>query len=67
MKTDELEEFQQVQYRIRSEGLHYCFAHYSEFGEIIDPEFHRLRTAYLEAAGELEAYVDKKIEDLLNR
>ena len=39
------------------EGFDYCFRFYSDFQEIEDPEFHRLRVAYVNAATALEEYV----------
>jgi hypothetical protein len=63
-KEDLLEEFQNVQYRMKAEGFHYCFNSYSSFTELEDEEFHRLRKAYLEAADKLEKYVEKRIEEL---
>ena len=65
-KEDLLEEFQNVQYRMDAEGFHYCFYSYSQFQDIKDEEFHRLRKAYLEAAEKLEKYVENKIEELEN-
>lgn len=63
-KEDLLEEFQNVQYRMKAEGFHYCFNSYNSFTELEDEEFHRLRKAYLEAADKLEKYVEKRIEEL---
>lgn len=39
------------------EGFDGCFVDYSDFGEIKDTEFHRLRQAYLDAREALEEYV----------
>jgi len=46
-----------VQYKVDDEGLDYTFQHYSHYEDIQDPEFHRLRQAYLQAARELEEYI----------
>lgn len=54
------EYFQNVRYRMREEGFHYCFAHYSRWPEIKDEKFHQLREAYLKAAEELKKYVIEK-------
>jgi hypothetical protein len=62
---DELEKFQNVEYRMDAEGFHYCFESYSSFQEIEDTEFHRLREAYLTASRNLEIYVNKTIDSLL--
>lgn len=60
----QIEQFENVSYRMRAEGMHYCFKNYSSFEEIIDPKFHELREAYLKAASELKSYVDTRIEEL---
>lgn len=64
MTHEENEKWSNVAYRIDAEGFHYCFASYSSFPEIQDPEFHRLREDYLRAAELLENYVASKVEDL---
>jgi hypothetical protein len=61
MTYDEMENWENVSYRIREEGFHYCFKHYSSFSEIRDEKFHQLRLAYLNAAQELERYVNEKL------
>ena len=57
------EYFQNVRYRIKEEGFHYCFAHYSRWPEIKDEKFHQLREAYLQAAKKLEEYVLEKVKE----
>ena len=42
---------------MESEGFEYCFRSYSFFAEVQDTEFHRLRSAYVNAANALEEYV----------
>jgi hypothetical protein len=64
---DELEKFQNVEYRMDAEGFHYCFDGYSSFQEIEDTEFHKLREAYLTASRNLEKYVDSKIVELIDK
>ena len=44
--------------KIDSEGFDYAVSEYSDWGEILDQEFHRLREAYLEAKTAFEEYVD---------
>jgi hypothetical protein len=61
MTYNEMENWENVSYRIREEGFHYCFKHYSSFIEIEDEKFHQLRLAYLNAAQELERYVNEKL------
>jgi hypothetical protein len=55
--------FEPIAYRMESEGLDYCFRHYSDFNEIKDEEFHRLKKIYIAAAEEIELYVKSKIKD----
>jgi hypothetical protein len=61
MTYNEMENWENVSYRIREEGFHYCFKHYSSFIEIEDEKFHQLRLAYLNAAQELKRYVNEKL------
>lgn len=42
---------------IENEGFHYAFIHYSDFSEIEDEEFHKLRVAYETAVLALEDYI----------
>ena len=58
-----MNDFNNVRYRMDAEGLHYCFDGYSDWHEIQDPEFQRLRKAYLDAAAALESYVNAKATD----
>ena len=46
---------------IELEGFSYTFEGYSDFEDIKDPEFHRLRRAYVKAARDLKDYLN--IED----
>lgn len=42
---------------IENEGFDYAFTSYSHFEEVKDPEFHRLREAFLQARKALAEYV----------
>lgn len=64
MTEEELENWQAVDYRMRNEGIDYCFEHYSRFEEIKDEEFHKLRLEFLEVTKKLKSYVENKIETL---
>ena len=57
-----LEDFADLKSRMNQEGFHYCFKHYSNFSDIEDQEFHKLRKAYLSAADKLEKYIVDKAE-----
>lgn len=59
-----LEDWKNVDYRIHNEGFHYAFKYYSNFEEIEDETFHKLRLNYLESAKLLEDYVNNKIDEL---
>lgn len=63
MNEDELKNWYSVRYRMREEGMDYCFEHYSNWDEIKDEEFHRLRMSFLQNMRELESYVNRRIED----
>jgi hypothetical protein len=58
------EDFEYVYWRMKQEGFHYCFKHYSSFNEIKDETFHQLRKAYLDAADILEEYINKKYKEI---
>lgn len=42
---------------VECEGFDYAFKHYSDFDEIKDEDFHRLREAYLVARDKLADYL----------
>ena len=60
-----LDNFNYLKTKMRDEGFHYCFKHYSNFDEIKDIEFHKLRKKYIKISDELSNYIDSKI-DLIN-
>lgn len=43
--------------RVNNEGFHYAFLHYSDFKEVKDREFHKLRKAYIAATKKLADYL----------
>jgi hypothetical protein len=61
---EQIENFNYLKAKMRDEGFHYCFKHYSSFKEIKDEEFHKLRKQYIEISNKLEKYVDEKIISL---
>lgn len=46
-----------VRQDVENEGFHYAFAGYSNYEEVKDVEFHRLRENYLKATKELGEYL----------
>jgi len=62
MTEEELDNWKAVDYRMREEGIDYCFEHYSSFKEIEDEEFHKLRLEFLESMKKIREYVKNKIE-----
>lgn len=62
-EEEELEQWEYIRSKIKNEGFHYCFKYYSNFNEIQDVKFHKLRKEYLEAAERLEQYINKKYND----
>ena len=60
MKVQEAENWTYLHTKMGDEGFHYCFKHYSDFEEIEDEEFHKLRKQYLESAELLEKYIQNK-------
>jgi hypothetical protein len=51
------EEFDLIDGCIDNEGFDYTFAHYSDFGQIEDINFHTLRLKYLAARDALAEYI----------
>jgi hypothetical protein len=64
---NELEKFQNVQYRMDAEGFHYAFESYSSYEEIHDDNFHELRLAYIKASRELASYVNDTVDRLTEK
>ena len=58
----ELDDLIYLNAKMRDEGFHYCFRHYSSFEEIKDEKFHELRLKYIQIAEELENYVETQYE-----
>jgi hypothetical protein len=50
-------ELDYVRDTIENEGFGYAFIDYSDFADIKDEEFHRLRKLYVEAHEKLAAYL----------
>ena len=42
---------------VDNEGFDYAFRNYSDFKEVKDEEFHKLRKAYVDAADALAEYI----------
>ena len=61
---EELEKYQNVIYRIESEGLGYTFKRYSTFEEIEDEEFHKLRKYLIQHIDLMDFYLKRTINDL---
>ena len=60
---EELENWQNVRYRMGDEGIEYCFKSYSLFGEIKDEEFHLKRKKLIGLMVEMEDYIQQKITE----
>lgn len=65
-QDEELDQFLNIQYRIKEEGIAYCFKHYSSFSEINDLQFHILRSNLLSAMNAITQYIDHKVATLSN-
>lgn len=59
----DLELWESCKYRIREEGIDYCFESYSNWEEIEDEEFHNLRKKFLRAMNDIIGYVDDKVKE----
>ena len=59
----DLELWESCKYRIREEGIDYCFESYSNWEEIEDETFHNLRKRFLSAMNDIIGYVDDKVKE----
>ncbi len=57
------EEREEVQSTIDNEGFDYSFDGYSDFEEVDDKKFHKLRLAYIKAKQSLENYINQDTDD----
>jgi hypothetical protein len=48
---------------MENEGIDYCFEHYSNWDEIEDEEFHKLRKEFLSSMKNIKEFVDNKINE----
>ncbi|MFN7584003.1 MAG: hypothetical protein ACK5P0_01450 [bacterium] len=63
MNYDLIEKFEYLISKMKNEGFHYCFKHYSSFEEIDDDKFHLLRENYLKSADELKDDIETRLEN----
>lgn len=63
MTNEEIENWEWIYSKMKNEGFHYCFKHYSDFKEIEDDKLHELRLAYLDSANKLEKYIKSKYKE----
>mgnify|MGYP003352063870 CR=1 FL=1 len=61
---DKLENWKMVLYRMKTEGMDYCFKHYSSFKEIDDQQFHLLRILLIDTMEKIEKLVENRIDTL---
>ncbi len=61
---EDLDNLRSVQYRMDNEGIGYCFDGYSDWDEIKDEEFHKLRLEFLSSMKKIREYIDNKVEVL---
>jgi hypothetical protein len=66
-KNKLIENLEHLKSKMRNEGFHYCFKHYSTFKEIDDVKFHELRIKYLRSADDLENYINSSYEELIHK
>lgn len=60
MTDEQFKYWENLMYRYREEGFLYCFKSYSNFEEIEDEEFHRMRENFLSVVEEFQEYMDSK-------
>jgi len=54
------DEKSRVRRDVEYEGFDYTFESYDFYEDIKDPEFHRLRAAYLQAKAALQSYIEEQ-------
>lgn len=62
MAKKKISPIESLKNKIESEGFDYAVSEYSEWGEILDQEFHRMREAYIEIRTSFQEYVDSMYE-----
>jgi hypothetical protein len=62
MSEEQREIMENVRYRMEAEGFDYCFRGYSNWEDVEDEEFHKLRLEYIKSAERLEKYVEDKLD-----
>jgi hypothetical protein len=60
---EESENWENVRYRMDTEGIEYCFTKYSSFEEIQDEEFHLKRKKLIDLMWEMRMYIQDKITE----
>ena len=60
---EESENWENVRYRMETEGIEYCFTKYSSFKEIQDEEFHLKRKKLIGLMWEMRMYIQGKITE----
>ncbi len=61
---DQQEAIESLLFKIEDEGFDYCFDGYSNWNEIEDKEFHRLRIKYLATKKELVEYIQDNFGEI---
>ena len=61
---EELDQWEDVRYRMEAEGIEYCFRSYYSFQEIEDDDFHLKRERLIEMMVEMEEYIQEKITEV---
>lgn len=55
------EDAEYVDSKIENEGFHYTFIDYSDFNDIEDKQFHKLRIEYENSAKALKDYIQSQL------
>jgi Trm5-related predicted tRNA methylase len=64
MTEKEKDEWRSLHYRMDEEGFDYCFDGYSNWEDIKDEEFHKLRLQYLQSAKDLRQYISDRYKEI---
>lgn len=55
--------YSDLNYRLNEVGIEHCFVDWSDWEEIKDDKFHKLRKAYIKAMQDLTNYAKENIEE----
>ena len=55
--------YEDLNYRLNENGIEHCFIDWSDWKEITDEKFHKLRNAYIKSRKDLQTHCDIIIKE----